>query len=263
MFLAGLLGYNKKVGFMVGLTAAQISEFSLILIALGLKVGHIQNYVSSLVTLVGLVTMAGSTYFVRYSDKFYNCVSKYLKIFERQEAVDEKVRKTKHDIILFGYNRIGYDLLESFKKIKKKFLVVDYNPEVIEKLTIKDIPCVYGDVDDSEFLDELNFEKIKMAVSTVPEFNSNLLLIRKIRSSYKKAIIIVISHNIEEAKLLYKEGATYVVLPHFLGGKYAAFMIEKEKLTIAGYLKEGKNHFKYLEERSRMGHQHPKIEKNK
>jgi len=61
--------------------------------------------------------------------------------------------------VLFGYNRIGYDLLKSFKKLKKKYLVVDYNPETIQKLTKKNIKCRYGDVDDSEFIDELNLAR--------------------------------------------------------------------------------------------------------
>ncbi|MBU4453323.1 sodium:proton exchanger, partial [Patescibacteria group bacterium] len=69
----------KSTGFMAGLTVAQISEFSLILIALGVKVGHISNEILSFVTIVGLITIAGSTYLMIYSDKIYPYFSKSFK----------------------------------------------------------------------------------------------------------------------------------------------------------------------------------------
>ena len=43
----------------------------------------------------------------------------------------------------------------------------------------------------SELLNEFNLSKVKMAVSTVSDFDTNLLLISKIRESNKKAIVIV------------------------------------------------------------------------
>ena len=67
MILMGFMGYSKRNGFMAGLTVAQISEFSLILIAMGIRVGHLSNETLSLVTIVGLITIAGSTYFIIYA----------------------------------------------------------------------------------------------------------------------------------------------------------------------------------------------------
>ncbi len=261
MILMGLLGYKKKIGFQAGLTVAQISEFSLIFVALGVKVGHVTKEILSLVTIVGLITIAGSTYLILYSDKIYPYLSKYLSIFERKKIKDGQNEYRGYDIILFGCNRIGYNFLETFKKIRKKFLVIDYNPELISELTKKKINCRYGDIDDNEFLDELNLNKIKMAVSTIPNFETNLLLINKIRQTNKKAIIMVVSHNIEEANILYDEGATYVVMPHFLGADYSSVMISKHGFNINKFLKEKKKHIKQLKTKRRLGHEHPEAEK--
>jgi len=263
MILMGLLGYKKKTGFQAGFTVAQISEFSLILIALGVSVGHLTNEILSLVTIIGIITISGSTYLILYSDKIYPYLSKYLSIFERKKVKEKKESIKKYDAILFGYNRIGYDILQSFKKSKNKFLVVDYNPETIHELSEKKIECRYGDVDDDEFLNELNLTKIKMFVSTIPEFETNLLLIHKIRQTNKKAIIMVISHNIEEGNILYDKGATYVIMPHFLGGTHASMMIHKYGLNLNKFLEEKKKHIKQLKIKRELGHEHPKTEKNK
>jgi len=265
MILMGLLGYTKRNSFLAGLTVAQISEFSLILIALGVKVGHLTNEILSFVTVIGLITIAGSSYMIIYANKIYPHLSKYLKIFEKKGSkVDEHKyhEHDSHDIILFGYDKIGYDLLESFKKIKKKFLVVDYNPETIIGLAKEGIDCRYGDAGDSELLNELNLSKAKMIYSTIPDFDTNLLLINKIRESNKKAIIIVVSHQIDEAIELYDKDATYVIMPHFLGGHHSSTLIEKHGLNINKFLKEKTLHIEHLRNRKNMGHEHPKHERH-
>ena len=263
MILMGLLGYKKRIGFQAGLTVAQISEFSLILIALGVKVGHLTNEILSFVTIVGLVTITGSTYLILYAHKLYPYFSKYMGIFERKNIKGEVGDVGFNDVILFGYNRIGYDILQSLKKMKKKFLVVDYNPDTISNLLEAGIDCKYGDADDDEFLSELNLSKIKMIISTVPDIETNFLLINKIRQVSKKTIIIVVSHNIEEAHMLYKKGATYVIMPHFLGGSHASMMISKHGFNLKRFLKEKDKHINQLKARKELGYEHPCIEKNK
>ena len=265
MALMGLLGYTKRNSFLAGLTVAQISEFSIILIALGVKVGHLTNEILSLVTAVGLITIAGSSYMILYANKIYPHLSKYLRIFERKGSkVDEHKYHEDgiYDIILFGYNRIGYDLLKSFKKIKKKFLVVDYNPETIINLAKEGVHCRYGDVSDYELLNELNLSKAKMMYSTIPDFDTNLFLINHIRESNKKAIIIVVSHQIDEAMELYDNGATYVLMPHFLGGHHVSTLIEKHGLNFNKFLKEKVAHVEHLRKRKDVGHEHPKHERH-
>jgi len=264
MVLMGSLGYTKRNSFLAGLTVAQISEFSLILVALGVKVGHLTNDILSLVTIVGLITITCSSYLILYANRIYPYLSRYLGVFERKgEKVDEhKYSKDgNYDVILFGYDRIGYDILESFKKIKKKFLVVDYNPETIAKIAKEGFECKYGDADDCELLNKLNFSKIKMVVSTIHNLDTNLLLINKIRESNKKTIITVVSHQIDEAIKLYDAGATYVLMPHFLGGHHVSTMIEEHGLNLNKFLKEKVAHIEHLRRRKEIGHEHPSHEK--
>ncbi|USN45710.1 MAG: cation:proton antiporter [Candidatus Woesearchaeota archaeon] len=260
MTLMGFLGYTKRNSFLAGLTVAQISEFSLIVVALGVSVGHVSNEILSLVTAVGLITFAGSTYMILYANKLYPALSNYLSIFEKKgRKVDEHKyhEKDDHEIILVGYNRIGFDILESLKKIKKKFLIIDYDPEVITKLFKEGYDCRYGDAEDSEFLNEVNFSKAKMVVSTIPLIDTNMLLINKVKEDNKKAIIAVVSHQIDDAVRLYDEGATYVLMPHFLGGKHFSTMIEKNKTDINKFIKEKMVHLEHLNRRKEAGHEHP------
>ncbi|MBU0959539.1 MAG: cation:proton antiporter [Nanoarchaeota archaeon] len=262
MSLMGLFGYTKRIGFMAGLTVAQISEFSLILIALGVKVGHISQEILSLVTFVGIITIAGSAYMIIYADKIYPKISKYLRFFEKGNVKKEKILKKDYDAILLGYNRIGFSILKSFKHIKKKYLVVDFNPDVVADLKKLRIPILYGDAYDSDLLSELPLKKAQLIVSTIPDLETNVILIETVRITNPKAIIIVRAHSIEDAMIFYKKGATYVLTPHFLGGEYVAKMIRTSGVEASDYEEERSKHIKMLEERKKQGHDHPAVEKN-
>jgi Kef-type K+ transport system membrane component KefB/Trk K+ transport system NAD-binding subunit len=260
MVLMGSFGYTRRNSFLAGLTVAQISEFSLIVVTMGVSLGHVSREILSIVTVIGLITFAGSTYMIMYSNQLYNILSKYLKIFERKgKKVDEHKyhEHDDHEIILFGYNRIGFDVLESLNKIKKKFLIIDYDPEIINQLSQQGYDCRYGDANNSELLNEINYKKIKMVISTIPLIDTNLLIINKVLQENKDIIVVVVSHQIDEAEKLYESGATYVIMPHFLGGKYFSTMIAKNKLSMANFVKEKIMHIEHLGERKKMGHSHP------
>ena len=257
MTLMGLLGYTKRNGFLTGLTVSQISEFSFILIALGIGVGHLEPEIMSMIAIVGLISMAGSSYAIAAGNSIYQRLSPRLGIFEREGSKVDEGRYHKgddHEILLFGYNRIGYGLEKAFRRINKKFLVIDNNPETILNLARARVECRYGDAGDTELLDDLPMSNVKMIISTIPNLETNLLLIRKIRLLNPKAIIIIVSHQIEESLQLSEEGATYVIMPHFLGGAYTAHMVEKFGFKKKEFEKEGAKNAHDLLRRQKEGH---------
>jgi len=263
MVLMALMGYTKRTNFLVGITLAQISEFSLIVLGMGVALGHVSPEVFSTVTLSGILTIAMSTYMIIYSQKLYQNFRRSLGFLQRKSVkIAEKKLSKEYFAILFGYNRIGFSILQALKRLGKKYLVVDFNPEIIADLRRFRVPCVYGDMSDSDFLDELPLDKVKLIISTVPDFDSNLLLMENVRLVNKDAIIILRAHTIEDAMNLYKKGADYVLTPHFLGGEYLAKLVAQAKTDRKVYKKERASHIKMLEERSSRGQEHPEVEKD-
>lgn len=121
MVIMGALGYRKRTGFLAGLTVAQISEFSLILGALGLSLGHIDAETMGLITLVGIITISASTYMIIYSHTLYEWLAPWLKVFERQRphrelgqgvAPEDRVA----EIILFGMGRYGSGIAQALRQ---------------------------------------------------------------------------------------------------------------------------------------------------
>lgn len=249
------LGYTKKSAFLTGLTLAQISEFSLILIALGVKLGNLSPDILSLVTVVGLVTIAGSTYLMMYSENVYNFLSKVLPNILKKEK-DTQLKTTKHDneVIIFGYDKIGFSLLRSFKKMGKKFLIIDYNPEVISHLQSHRVNCMFGDAENTDLLDDLCLSKAKMIVSTIPVYEINSLILKKIREYSDETIVILVSNSIEDSLKLYDQGASYVIIPRFLGGEHASNLIEKNEFNCNKFTKDRLVHIDHLGDRKAIKH---------
>ena len=253
MFTTSFFGYKKRTSFLTSISLAQISEFSLIIVTQGLLLGHISQEIFSLTVLLAIITITLTTYFVKYEDSIYYRFSDFLHVFDRlskgQEELEYMPKKKRNEIILCGYNRIGYGIVKTLTRLKKSLLVVDFNPETIRDIIAKKIPCMYGDIGDIEILERLNFKKAKMLISTVPTKKDNMLLIRIARKENKKIIIFVIANQVKEALELYDAGADYVVLPHFLGGEHLSLLIEDFTEDMNKIIEYKIKHIKELEER--------------
>ncbi|HEY4506082.1 MAG TPA: cation:proton antiporter family protein [Candidatus Paceibacterota bacterium] len=247
IILMNLLGFQSRTGFLVGLTIAQISEFSLILIALGVTLGHLPAEVSTLVTFVGLLTIAASTYLIMYADVLYTKLRPVLRFLEWRKSprlVPEN--QTILDAIVFGFGRGGENFLGAVKTLTNKYLVVDIDPKVVNQLSKNSIPHLYGDLEDAEFLDSLPLSSIKLIISTVPDFRANKLLAEKVCKLNKKATLIVVAGTVREARELYKKGVTYVVMPHYLGAQFAARLIATHGFNPTSFISEREVHTRYL-----------------
>ncbi|MCC7552847.1 cation:proton antiporter [Candidatus Micrarchaeota archaeon] len=254
IILMGWFGYTKRNGFKAGLTVAQISEFSLILITVGIKLEHLTIEILSLVTIVGIITITGSTYLILYSDKIYPYLSGFLSLFERKgKKIDEHKyqKENSYTIVLFGYNRIGFDVLKALKKINDKVLVVDYDPNIILQLYNEGIDSRYGDANDVELIQELNLHNSKMVISTIPDLETNIILLRQIKLKKKRPMFLSVATQFEDALELYKSGADYVIMPYFLGGTKVSSMIEKYKFSTKEFTKEKSEHIQYLKKRQK------------
>jgi voltage-gated potassium channel Kch len=254
-----MLGYSKRTYFLAGISLAQISEFSMILALVGVKLGHLDNSTLSMITFLGMFSILISSYFINYSEKLYTLLFDLIKVFEKKKALEKEISKAKsYEVILFGCNRVGYDFVRVFKKLGKAFLAVDFDPDVVKGLKDSGVNSIYGDAEDSDFLEELPLEKSKLVISTIPDFEINSFMLKQIRKKSEDIIVILLSYDLEEAVKLYEHGATYVVLPHFIGGEYAAALADSSNLDITKLHSKRNKHIDYLKERRHLGHSHPK-----
>jgi len=246
MLPLGLLGHAKRNSFKVGILMAQVSEFSLIFVILAQQSGLVDQKIVSLITLVAIITIALSCYAIIYDDTLFDFLEKHFRFFESRRQ-DKKERKASYDIVHFGYNKGGAELIKTYQQMpRKKLVVVDYDPEAIEQLEQKKIHYIYGDASDIELLDELGLENAKLIVSSITHFPTNRLLIEYVEKVNQKVVMITHADTAEQAAELYGLGASYVMVPHFVGTEKLGNFISKHGLSKEDFTKNKERHLNQL-----------------
>jgi len=230
--IMGFFGYRKRTSFFAGATTAQISEFSLIVLAAAYAMGYVSQQTIALVTLTCVITIIISTYFITKSDALYQIFSKGLTLFERKTRLQEfaPLHEPRGEIILIGAHRMGQYLLKLINS--KKVLIVEFDPIIFRALTQKGYKVVFGDVSDHEILASLPFEKATSVISTVPVYDDNIAILKHLEELQlkKPPSVVVNAQNEWEAKRYYAEGASYVLFPHFVGAQHIGSLFSNGKL---------------------------------
>lgn len=231
------LGHKRHTAFMAGLTVSQISEFSLIVAAVGLNLGHLKAEEVALLTVVAVITITLSSYMIQEGDRLYQWLGPYLGVFEkgrlriegRGSKKEGQESKVEH-VVLIGAHRMGSEFLKEFERMKVPVAVVDFDPLIIENLQTKrsaaKVYPIYGDIADVELLQDLNLEQARLLISTAPKLEDNLFLLEKSKGINPKLPIIVTADQMWEAQTLYDKGASFVILPQFLAASAIAHFFE-------------------------------------
>ena len=227
LIIMGSMGYRRRTSFKAGLTVAQISEFSLIVAALGLTIGHITDEIMGLITLVGVVTIFASTYMILYSDRFYNFLSKPLRIFERDNPYRETSIESGHaplaiDAILFGLGNYGSGIADYMLQRRKTIIGVDFDPGALARWRSRGVPVIYGDMSDPEIHDQLPLKRARWVVSTIRSEELNLSLLQYLHSLGYTGKIAVTAQNQAEADNYRQHGAKVVFRPFIDAAEQAA-----------------------------------------
>jgi Trk K+ transport system NAD-binding subunit len=147
-------------------------------------------------------------------------------------SLDDLATLSNH-IVVVGAHQMGQSIIRALENSGEEVLVVDFDPNVVEKLRGQGIHVIFGDIADTDIQERLGFEKSKLVISTVPDLEDNLLLIEGLKHVNKNALVVVMALETYDAKALYEAGADYVILPHLAGGRHIAKMlIDKRHLEL-------------------------------
>src|SRR6056297_1594771 len=226
LIIMGVMGYRARTGFLAGLTVAQISEFSLIFVAMGVSLGHVGSDMLGLVTLVGLVTIALSTYMITYSHRLFEWLEPYLGLFERRNTTREPADRSdgkqadRIQVVIFGLGRFGTALGQRLQHRGVRTLGVDFNPLAVNRWLALGLPAVHGDAGDAERVGILPVDSADWVVSTIPALardlqqeDPRLSLLQSLKSANPAVRIAATSHSAMETRTLRDAGADIVLEP--------------------------------------------------
>ncbi len=244
MGIAIAMGFRARTGLVAGMALAQISEFSFVLMALGLNLGHVDEASLALVTLVGLITFAASTYMITYANPIYRFVQPALNRIERpvahreDEILDEADEQV--EVLVFGTGRLGTVILSRLQEMGVEAMGVDFDPVAVRRLQALGFHMRFADVEAPEFLQGLPLSSARIAVSTIRAPDVEVGLLEALREHNFSRPVLLTSQSAATADRLEGLGATLVLLPFEAAGERASEMIE-ETLRDPTYLERARS----------------------
>ena len=222
---AWLVGQGVRTGMVAALNLAQISEFSLVILALGVGFGHVTVALQSALLPAMLLAAVVSTYLITFNDPLARAltrVARRLGVRERDGAVAASDgHAPARDVVLLGCFREGLALLERIEaelpELKPRVLVIDFNPALAERLQSAGFAWAYGDLAHPETLTHLGLAHARVVVSTIPDSflkgTSNRELMLHAQQIAPGARFIVTAEDAQAEEELHELGASDVVVP--------------------------------------------------
>ncbi|MDO8107195.1 cation:proton antiporter [Isoptericola sp. b441] len=195
------MGYRRRAAARTGILTGQVSEFSLLLVALGLELGHVDAELVGLVTLVTLVTIGISTYQIGSSQWWADRLAPVVGLLERPLHRHQTGEPSAdYDAVVIGGGRFGSAVVERLDG--RRVLVVDHNPVALRWWRERGVDTVYGDVIEPELVTALPLADSTTVVCTVPDLAVNLTLTDTLRRAGYRGTLAVTALSVREAGVL-------------------------------------------------------------
>ena len=227
---------GNRASILPAINLAQLSEFSLVICTLGVALGHIGPRVLAVVVFMLVITSVTSTYAILWSNRIVDWLNPLLKrvgMTDLDESSLPMPAELAKPIVFVGFYRVASSLLHELLAWNARLVddvgVVDFNPQVKEELDRRGVHAVYGDISHLDTLDHANVGHAEILLCTIPDSllkgTTNLRLLRKLRSLAPDAMVIVTSETLDQARELYREGATFVYSPRLMSVRELAEVV--------------------------------------
>lgn len=230
-FLLSRFGFKKHTLFQTALNLSQISEFSLVVLLVGVKAGLVGAQAISVMALVAVASITVSSVLISFSKRLYKHLTPLVLLFDTKRKAHVFEQRTKHalndHIIVIGGHRVGGPIINYLQHTDISFVVMDFNPSVVRDLVNQGINALYGDIGDPDIFDFLHVDKAKLVICTATDFSDNELLLSFVKANSPKTRVVLRAADAKHAQLLKQLGADYVILPEKVSGDFIVAQLRK------------------------------------
>ncbi len=223
-----LLKLGHRISILPTINLSQVSELSLVILALGQASGHIQAETIGIVAYAFAIAAAGSTYAMTKSESILKWLSPKLSLIgikdlEKQPEAEAN-SGLKPSIYVLGFSWTASSLLEEISRkdpaVLKELCILDFNPNVNQELRKRGVRVIYGDISQSDTLEHAGLGEAKVIIATlsntVLKGTNNLRLVRQIREINREATVVMHAELFSDVPKLYEAGASYVSVPRLI-----------------------------------------------
>ncbi|MDD3737569.1 MAG: cation:proton antiporter, partial [Bacteroidales bacterium] len=222
-FVAGMTAFSLGHTFfgtvVVGLSLAQVGEFSFILAGLGLMHNIITPYHYQLFLAVAITSMALSPLMIQISRPLANLMLRLPLpprivngLFPLKQV---EIPEISNHTVLIGKDSRAINLASMIKTMGLPFTSIVFDPDLARREMEKGNLTVFGDATFEPVLREAFAHTAELVIVSVGNLIIALSIVEHIRRMNKHAHIIVRTRHVTDIEELYKLGASQVIPEEF------------------------------------------------
>ncbi len=143
----------------------------------------------------------------------------------KHKRMRKKIESFKNHVVICGYGRNGKQAAIKLMAYKKKFVVIEKDKELEERMQLDGVPYVIGNANEDETLVLAGVDKASCFIAALPSDADNLFVVLSTRQLNRDINIISRASNESSYDKLKFAGANNVILPDKIGGDHMASLV--------------------------------------
>lgn len=211
--------FDLETTFLGSINMIQVSEFGIIVAVAAEQGDFVSDEIVGFMTLLALITMSISVFFVASNRALFERVRPWLSRFEIEDGFERDKQDYSNHAVVIGYDGVTKTALSLLSEHYDDVVVVDRRVDHIETLQQGDYDAVYGDFRSSVIRKDVQLKKADFVLSSSVQPVVNRAILREVSDD---ATVFVEARNATDARDLYDRGADCVLVTEFLAAERLA-----------------------------------------
>lgn len=222
-----LMRQGLRASLLPAFNLSQISEFSLVVIQVGVAAGDVGERAASALSFAFALLAVMSTFVMTHNDRLARLAISALKAAGLRDLDAGELPAEAggghgmgRRILVLGFFRAASSMLAEIERghddLLEQIGVVDFNPNVYRELAARGISVTYGDISNATTLMHAGVDKAEIVVLSVPDTllrgSTNERMVRHVRALNAEAKIIATAEVLSDVARLQAAGADYVTV---------------------------------------------------
>ena len=209
---------SLRLGILIGLSLAQIGEFSFILVKAGigyrlLSAAEEQTFLAaSILSMIGTPLLIEAAHGI--TKRMTGKASLYAPAQSTAESRTEQGSIEGH-VIIVGYGLNGQNLVRVLRESGIPYQVLELDPELVRRGKIAGEPISFGDGTRTDILEQMGIGRARVLVIAISDPAATARVVSQARRIRHDIDIIVRTRYVAEIERLYRLGANQVIPEEF------------------------------------------------
>ena len=206
-----ILKYPVRIAILVGLSLAQVGEFSFIVGEQGFNLNLISPELFNIFISSTIITMILTPFLFKLAPRIAGKSSD----LSTGKPKDKLIEDIQDHVIIAGFGLNGRNLAHVLKETGIRYVIIEMNPETVKNEKSKGENIIYGDIGNSEVLKSAKINRAKILVIAISDRSTSKRALKQAKEINPNIHVIVRTRFMKETDELIKMGAAMVIPEEF------------------------------------------------